>query len=310
MRSDLSVIYDMTKNCPWNCAICCMGATPDRDRCGDELTLGEKMQVVENLAEANQIRKVRVDFSGGEIFTDPDNVRVVEYAAKLLGRENVGISTSGYRLDDAMAKRLSGCISDCEMTMDTVPGTRYPLRPDGYASAAAKAVPFLKKYGITTGIQTVLAHSNCNAGNLQALYEWLCLHEVDAWSILRFYPSGRGAAYPEERIGKEEEAWAVGFITEMGKANGSVGKPKIDFHYTMKGHGKYSEECRCVKKSIGVMPDGEVTACFWAVDAETGIIDSKYRLGNLKEERLTDMLRGGKAAYWLDCHHTCGLGAA
>lgn len=310
MKRSLSVIYDMTRNCPWNCAICCMGATLDRGGCSGELTVPEKLRAVEKIAELSSLRDVRVDFSGGEILTDLDNLEVIEYAAGLLGREKVGISTSGYRLDDAMAHRLSKCVSDCEMTMDTAPGMHYALRPDGYALAAARAVPFLKKYGVTTGIQTVLAHSNCNAEILRPLYDWLCRNGVDCWSLLRFYPSGRGAAYPQERISPQEEEWAVRFITDLDEANPSASKPRIDFHYTMKGHRKYSAECRCVKKSIGIMPDGEVTSCFWAVDAETGIVESKYRLGNLREQSLVDIIQGEKAAYWMNCHHDCELGAA
>lgn len=310
MKRELSVIFDMTRHCLWNCAICCMGATSDKSKCGDELNFEEKLQAVDKIAQAGQIRNVRVDFSGGEIFMDLDNVRVIEHATRLLGREKVGISTSGYRIDDAMAKRLADCIADCEMTMDTVPGDSYPLRPDGYAYAAAKAIPFLKKYGITTGIQTVLAHSNCNADGLCALYDWLCQHGVDRWSILRFYPSGRGAAYPEEKISEAKEAWAVKFITDMDAANPSADKPVIDFHYTMKGHKKYSAECRCVKKSIGIMPNGDVTSCFWAVNAETGIVEPRFHLGNLREQSLIDIISGEKAAYWMSCYHGCELGAA
>ena len=310
MGSKLSVIYDMTYKCPWNCPICCMGATSCGDEDRDELALGEKKRIVEKIAEAKKMRQVRIDFSGGEIFTNLDNVEVIEYAAELLGRENIGISSSGYLIGDAMARRLAGCISDCEMTMDTVPGSKYALRPDGYPLAAAAAVPFLKKYGITTGIQTVLAHSNCNAENLRSLYGWLCQNGVDCWSILRFYPSGRGAAYPQERISEEEEAWAVRFITEMGESYPGKNNPVIDFHYTMKGHKKYSTECRCVKKSIGIMPNGTVTSCFWAVDAGTRIVDARYELGNLRRQSLVDILQGEKAAYWMKCHHGCELGAA
>lgn len=310
MKKKLSIVYDITKRCPWNCAICCMGASSDKAVCGDEPLLSEKLQMIDNIAQVRCMRDVRIDFSGGEIFTNMDHVQVIEHAASLLGRENIGISTSGYRVDDTLAKQLSACVSECEMTMDTVPDCEYPLRPKGYASAAAKALPYLKKYGITTGIQTVLARSNCNEKMLRDMYGWICSHEVDNWSLLKFYPSGRGAAYQEEKLTKEEELWAVRYITEMNDENLSVHKPQIDFHYTMEGHKKYTAECRCVKKSIGILPNGDVTACFWAVDACTGIIDTKFRLGNLREQQLTDIISGKEALYWLKCSHHCELGAA
>lgn len=309
-NSKLSVIYDITKRCPWNCSICCMGAVPDCEALKGELSLEKKLSLMDDLAEVNQIRDVYVDFSGGEIFTNMDNVLVIEKAAALLGKSKIGISTSGFMMTDNLAERLSHCICECEMTMDVVPGHPYPLRPIGYSIAAANALPHLRKHGIRTGIQTVLAHSNCNAQNLRNIYSYLCKAGVDNWSLLKFYPSGRGANYKQEVLTEEEEAWAVSFITELDASNKHDQKPMIDFHYTMKGHSKYSMECRCVRKSIGIMPNGSVTSCFWAIDSSTDIIDSKYLLGSTKHNTLGEILRGDKAAYWMSCMHKCELVAA
>ena len=310
MKKSLSVIYDITKHCPWNCSICCMGATSDCESTKNELSLERKLSLMDDLALVNQFRDIRIDFSGGEIFTNMDHLLVLEKAASLLGKEKVGISSSGYGIDDRVACRLSACISDCEMTMDVVPGTKYSLRPTGYALAAAKALPHLQKYGISTGIQTVLAHSNCNEQNIRALYEYLCQMSVDNWSLLKFYPSGRGANYPLEVLTEEEERWVVDFIKGLDAANPSLKKPKIDFHYTMKGHQKHSTECRCVRKSIGIMPDGTVTSCFWAIDSNAGVIDPKYLLGSVKEDSLAEILCSEKAAYWMYCPHHCELPVA
>lgn len=310
MKSKLSVIYDITKKCPWDCSICCMGACSGSDALKDELSLECKLRLMDDLKQVNKFRDVSIDFSGGEIFTNMDNVMVVEKAASLLGKERVGISTSGFLVDDKLAERLSRCISECEMTMDVVPGQHYALRPIGYAVAAAKAIPHLQRYGINVGIQTVLAHSNCNEKVLQDIYCYLCEAGVEQWSILKFYPSGRGANYASEVLTKAEEEWAVKFITALDDANASVNKPKIDFHYTMKGHKKSSTECRCVRKSIGILPDGMVTSCFWAVDSTTGIVDSKYMLGSVKDSSLVEILNNKKSAYWLACSHECELSVA
>ena len=287
---NLSVIYDMTYTCPMNCKICAMNATTSASD-ESELTHADKLDLVRKVADLTKIRNVRMDFSGGEILTNLDNISVIEAAAAVLGKDKIGMSTSGYNLNDAVAKRLSHCVSDVEMTMDVIPGQPYPLRPLGYANAAHKAIPFLKKYDISVGIQTVLAHSNCNETDLRNLYQYLCEQEVDQWSLLRFYPSGKGANYPHEELSDAEEAWAVSFIQQLDEENTSSKKPGIDFHYTMKGHPKHSTECRCVRKSIGIMPDGTVTACFWAVD-KAGNVDPKFYLGNVKDSTLVDILTG------------------
>lgn len=303
----LSVIFDTTKQCPWNCRFCCMAAQPGPQAGCNELTLPEKLNLMEQLAHVADERDVHIDFSGGEIFTDLENVLVLERAASLLGREKVGVSSSGYRIDDALAERLSHCIFECEMTMDHVPGEAYPLRPKGYHLAAANALPHLQKYGIATGIQTVLANANCDESHLRPLYQWLCEHHVDYWSLLRFYPSGRGQNYEDQCISEETEARTVRMIQQMDLENPAPAKPKIDFHYTMKGHPKYSQVCRCVRKSIGILPDGRVTSCFWAVDADMNILDDKFYLGSVKELPLAQLLSGPKAAYWMSCEHGCEI---
>lgn len=307
MKRQLSVIYDVTKQCPWNCAICCMGASDKKNVLDGELTLKRKLSLMDDLGVVNQFRDVRIDFSGGEIFTNIENILVIEKAAVVLGKNKVGISSSGFNINDSVAERLSHCINDCEMTMDVVPGQNYKLRPTGYAIAASKAIPYLQKYGISTGIQTVLTRSNSTEENLKNLYYYLCETGVDNWSLLKFYPSGRGVSYPMEALTKEEEKRVVDVINNLDAKNSAHKKPMIDFHYTMKGHVKTSCECRCVRKSIGIMPDGTVTSCFWAIDSNTGIIDTKYFLGSVKEHSLAEVITGEKAAYWMYCVHNCEL---
>lgn len=303
----LSIIYDITKRCPWGCKICCMGATSDEAVLHDELSQERKLMLMDEIFEVNKTREVYIDFSGGEIMTNFDNLAVVEKIAGLIGREHIGISCSGYKINEAVAERLSNCVSECEMTMDVPPGTAYKLRPTGYAEAAAKAIPYLKKHGIQVGIQTVLANANCNAATFEALYDFMCAHKVDNWSILRFYPSGRGKDFHEECVEIKNELCAVNYIRKLDEENLSPDKPDIDFHYTMHGHPKHSDVCRCVRKSIGIMPNGDVTACFWAVDADTGIIAPKYMLGSLKTQTLPEILSGDRANYWTSCEHSCEL---
>ncbi len=310
MNSKLSVVYDVTKKCPWNCSICCMGAISTCKALEGELSLERKLSLMDDLAEVNQTRDVHIDFSGGEIFTNMDHLLVIEKAASLLGKGKIGVSTSGFMMSDSLAERLSHSVNDCELTMDTIPGCAYSLRPTGYAVAAANAIPHLQKYGIRTGIQTVLAHSNCTEQILGGLYEYLCKVGIDNWSLLKFYPSGRGKDYIHECLTDEETAWAIKFITDLDTSNHSNQKPEIDFHYTMKGHKKYSSECRCVRKSIGILPDGTVTSCFWAVDSSTNVVSPKYLLGSVKRNTIGEILKGEKAMYWMSCAHKCDLSVA
>ena len=75
----------------------------------------------------------------------------------------------------------------------------------------------------------------------------------------------------------------------------------------MPGHSKYTNVCRCVRHSIGILPNGDVISCFWALDSTTGVVAPKFLLGNIKENTLWEILNGEKARYWSDCEHCCEL---
>ena len=301
----LSIIWDMTEKCPFNCPICCMGAKQTCANSSEELSYESKRTIIEQIRELATTHDVKIDLSGGEIMTDLRHLDIATEISKIIGKSNLGISTSGYDITDSVALRLSTIVGDVELTMDTPPGNAYRLRPLEYAKTAALAVPLLKKHVIHTGIQTVLAKSNSTPENLTLLYKWLCANQVDEWSLLRFYPVGRGADFPEECLNDEELLEIVHFIQELNANNPSSTKPSLHFHYTMKGHEGYTTECRCVKKSIGIFPNGDVTACFWASDRETHISEELFHLGNIRMERLTQILQNPRSRYWLERPHSC-----
>lgn len=299
-----TIIWDITQNCPFRCAICCMGAKPAGPEM-NELDFDAKRRVVEQIRQLAARREIQVDLSGGEIMTDLRHLEIAKEIADIIGRENLGISTSGYGITREMAFRLADITGEVELTMDTPPGVPYRLRPLEYAQTAARAIPHLKACGIHTGIQTVLARSNYNRHNLTALYGWLCRNQVNEWSLLRFYPTGRGADYLEECLSDEELLDVVNYLQRLDQKNPSAVKPALHFHYTMKGHEGYTAECRCVKKSIGILPNGDVTACFWASDRESNISEELFRLGNVRTETLSQILDNTRSRYWQEQPHTC-----
>lgn len=308
-QKKLSVIYDVTRQCPHDCAICCMGASADPLCRRDELTREQKLHLVRQIKDLRDSGcDVRIDLSGGEIFVDkPLHIELIKALSDALGKDKVGVSCSGYGIDKELAEFLAKNVSDVEMTMDIVPYQPYKLRPIGYSIGAARAVGLLKKAGVRVGLQTVVSSYNCSYDDALSVFAWICANGVDNWSLLRFYPSGKGAAFPEAAMNDSECAEYVRMVRDMVSRNPVLHKPEVDFHYTMPGHPKYSEVCRCVRHSIGILPNGDVVACFWALDSSTGAVDPKYLLGNVKDNSLLEILDGERAHYWSDCEHCCEL---
>jgi MoaA/NifB/PqqE/SkfB family radical SAM enzyme len=298
----LSVIWNVTGKCPWNCTFCCMDSGPSN--CLPEMTLEQKFRAADQLGSYG----CRVDLSGGEVMLNrKDHLPLIERLSSNLGRENLGISCSGAFIDDKLARRLSCLVSDVEMTMDAHPDHDFSWRPEGYHKTAAKAAKALLAAGIETGLQTVTTVTHKEPGLLEELYSWICEEGISNWSILKFFPSGRGTFHPELELSDDECLEIVARIRAMDAANTSSGKPKVDIHYLMPGSEKASA-CRCVKRSIGILPDGRVTSCFWGIDTGGKFLDDKFYLGNLAEEDIGKILSGSRARYWLDYCGNCAIG--
>lgn len=300
----LSIIYNMTSACPWNCSICCMSAGKCKDV--DELTLEQKNEVVDMIIRLSKVRDVRCDISGGELLTDIHHLELLEKLSKGIGKEKVGISISGAYLTDKIAESLARIVSDVELTLDCIPDIQYPLRPSGYHKVAADAALLLKQYGIRVGIQTVLTKDNCNLEMMETQLEWMSKNDIDNWSFIKFFPVGKGENYPEKGISHSQWLWYQENLEKRVHLWGTKA-PELDYHYLMPNHQKSSRECRCVKRSIGILPNGMVTSCFWGLNSKRQPLNPRFVLGWIPGEYLEDILNSDRAKYWETQKHKCCL---
>lgn len=146
----------------------------------------------------------------------------------------------------------------------------------------------------TVGIETVLTKKNINKKSIEKLFNWLVEHKVNKWSLLRFFPSGRGHDYIDLVPSHEEYCSVVEYIKKLS-INSDM---EVHFQYLLPNHSGYTNCCRAVKKSIGILPNGVVTSCFWALNKDMMPKDKKFYLGKLPEERLDVILNNKESLYW------------
>lgn len=286
----LSIIWNITYRCPWNCSFCVMDAGSCSTSKKKELSLDEKLKIIRNI----DIPNVKVDLSGGEVMLDKNHLIVINELSKKLGKDSVGISTSGFGIDQKTAEYLSTRVSDVEMTLDAPPSASYPYRQDKYHQTAASAAKILKAAGVYTGLQTVLTrHHLENPTLLTGLKDFILKNKIDEFSLIRYFPSGRGEHFKHLSMEPEENLELVTRIKDLCKGTDI----NLSIHYLLPGSPKDSS-CRCVKKSIGILPDGKVSSCFWGLDATGSIANSKFYLGNLLEQPLSKILESENALYW------------
>ena len=292
-----SIIWNLTCRCSWNCKFCCMDAkyigakkvNVNKDfnfHFPNELSFQDKLKVIDNIDIP-----VRIDFSGGELLLDPLNTELMLYASKKIGKDNIGISTSGIFIDQDWISKIRPYINDVELTLDKVPYIPYEHRPIGYHEYAANAIHLLRKNNIFTGVQTVLTSDNSDLKSLMQLHSWIEENDVNEWSILKFFETGRGKQFRHLQLQKDE------YEKLASKLKSFKSKTKIHLQYLL---SDIEEEntCRAVKKSLGILPNGNCISCFWALNENTIPLNNNFILGNLASTKLSTLLNGEVAKYW------------
>ena len=189
----MDVIWNLTRACPWDCAICCVSAfhvcnttehiiqSAQKEK-GKELTLAEKLAVLKILAD----KDFEIDFSGGDPLYYDEDFRVVEQATRWLPARKIGVSMTGSKITDAKLELLKK-ISVAEFTLDNLPEIENVFRPRGYNFASMIAMKKCVAAGIKTRAVTVLYSATISNENLESVYRWLCENSIPEWELLRFY---------------------------------------------------------------------------------------------------------------------------
>ncbi|TSD04195.1 MAG: radical SAM domain-containing protein [Parcubacteria group bacterium Athens0714_12] len=284
----MDVIWNLTRACPWDCAICCVSGfhvcntteylvQSDAKEKGEELTLAEKLAVLKILVD----RDFEIDFSGGDPLYYDEDFRVVEQATRWLPSRKIGVSMTGSKITDAKLELLKK-ISVVEFTLDNLPEIENPFRPRGYNLASMVAMEKCIAAGIKTRVVTVLYLSTITEKNLESVHRWLCENGISEWELLRFYPVGRATKLAKFTPSNQEYLKAMNFL------RGLHGFTKIFFQHSLRIL-EGTVKCPAVVDSIGILPDGHVVACAWAID-ENCCLFKGFRLGKLPEDDLDEIL--------------------
>lgn len=284
----MDVIWNLTKACPWDCAICCVSGfhvcnttkhiiqATQKER-GEELTMAEKLEVLKTLAN----RGFEVDFSGGDPLYYDEDFQIVEQATRWMPAIKIEVSTTGSRITDTKIDLLKK-VGVAEFTLDNLPEMENTCRPRGYNLASMVAMEKCVTAGVKTRAVTVLYATTISEENLGYIYHWLCENRIPEWELLRFYPVGRAS-----KIAKLTPS-NIEYLNAMKFLRGLHGFTQIFFQHSLRMLENLSK-CPAVSDSIGILPDGQVTACAWAIDNNCRPLE-KFRLGKLPEDDLDEII--------------------
>ena len=289
-------IWNLTNICPWSCSFCCMSAVKAEkiNYQSNLLSIDTKLKILQILASNN----VKIDFSGGDPLFFSDDFFIVEEAIKLMPKEMIDISITGVNFTSeklALVKK----VGKVEVSIDNVPGALNRFRPTGFNSSAISILEEMAKEGVFCSGVTTLYPGTSERDNLSAVYELLCKKRIPKWNILRYYLVGRGSKLSELAIPEDELLSIMDFLDSFN------GFTEIAFQHSLRIlRGQY--RCHAANKSIGILPDGTVIACGWALDENSKPLPG-FELGKLPKNDFPTILEVVNKLGYGESRDTCRI---
>ena len=294
LRAPFLVVWNLTNLCNLRCKHCYQRAGA---RAPDELTLEEKLEVVNELADAGV---VSIAFSGGEPLMHPDFFSVVKEARR---REmHAAVATNGTLITKAMACRLREAdIGYVEVSLDFIrPEVNDEFR--GVPGAWQRAVEGIRN-SVREGLYTAMATTvtKLNLGEVADLIDLAKNIGVSRFIHFNFIPAGRGKEIADLDLSPSEREELLKLLYEKSRTSGievlstapqyarvvlreSEGYAVAPTHFYV-GHGhkwgiqtlaEFIGGCGSGRLYCAVEPNGDVTPC---------VFIPQFVVGNLREQR-------------------------
>lgn len=307
-RGPIHIIWNITKECPYKCAIC---ATRDETR--PELSTDDKLRVLRHIFSAKEHIST-LDFAGGDPMYK-DGVRtVIMQAIDILGEDFVSITTTGkgiQAMDSTPEEDMAKLLSRCEVTIDA---SHENLATDASKSSAfSRRSPeycnhnYAQIQSVSENLQYLIINipildddldekeiSNLKVKLLRLKQNYSDI-QIEA-QIIRLMPVGAfNDSYICDSYGKYQP------LNIAKKIKACVEEIGISCRYhcslrILPMIEKHDYRCNMLSSKIGIDCSGNVFACTWGaylpLPEGYSITDNPFYIGNLVESSLQDILDG------------------
>lgn len=249
-----------------------------RQRKGLELTLKDKLKVIDNLGTEH----AHIDFAGGDPLACAENLIVIMAAAEKYGRENISVTSTGHSLSRYPLDVLCKNIGVFEFTYDEPKYCNPENRPYGYNAANLMSAKKLSRLGVYTKCQIPLHSGNLSDEKISGIVNDLTLSGVDEVLLMRTFPVGRGLKKIGE-YGNPDKMVIMEQIASFKKFSTKFGGPRVRLQCALK-HLYESEgknPCDLMKNSYGINYQGLLLLSAWATGHKGEPLSDEFILGNL-----------------------------
>ena len=274
----IRVVWNITNSCPFNCPLCVASANKRKE------SNINKDKILESLLSIPK-EKLTIDFSGGDPLFRKGNINIVKRASKILGKDNISISSTGLSISNLSDEELISLSSNYDMTYDFPKKySNKDIRDERYNKINYEQCKRLIKLGLNVDI--FIPIRNIDFKYYDELAKDLCEINPKSISLLKCMPLNE--SFNTKDIDSVKNAnYLKNRLKEYGYTN------KIIINCALSEDYKYKNKCNMLtERKIGLDQFGDLYSCIWAADILTDKKKNPFYIGNVLEKSLIDLLNG------------------
>lgn len=308
----LHIIWNITNQCPYNCAIC---ATRDDTR--TELSTDDKLRVLNNIFSVKE--KINtLDFAGGEPIYKKEIRTIIIQAINSLGEDHISVTITGKGIEavsNMPEDEMSKLLGKCEITLDAShENLSKIIQNSSCQSLFSRNMPeysninYMRIQDVTENLRTLvinipLLDDDLNDDEIEILVSQILKLKKDypemriEAQIIRLMPVG---AFNDKIINIEKYK-KYNPLEIAKKLYNRIEMTGIAcrYHCSLRILSKLEPcemHCNMLEKKIGVDCAGNVFACTWGAYLKLpdnhDITQNPFYLGNLVSTSLKSILEG------------------
>lgn len=269
------VVWNLTNKCPFKCAICAASANLREEKNID------KTKVLKSIISIGK-DNVCIDFSGGDPLVSRKDINLIKKAVKLIGKENISISTTGLSLEKLNDEEILELSQSYDLTYDfPVKYNDLDKRDKRYNSKNFEQGKRIRNLGISLNIFIPL--QNLEEYLMDELVKDLIELNPKTISIIRLMPVG---SLTSNNLIKFDEVKLYNSLKEKLISNKYEGEFKATCSLRTIINDKNG--CNMIREKYGIDHLGNLYSCIWASDIIDN--DNPFLLGNLLKRDMIELI--------------------
>lgn len=278
----VKIIWNITKQCPFNCEIC---ATYSDKR--NELSYDEKSRALLSILTIRDSIK-ELNFAGGDPFFNDESKKILKYAINLFDRNLISVTTTGSGIDTLNEREKIDLMNNCILTIDSSDFECEGVRNSKeYNKINYRDAKKYRKYISKLRVNVPIVKYDLQESEIKRITD--CINEInpEEVSLIKLMPVGK-LKYSNYPKGYDVQKFINIFQQYIDN------KIKIHLHCALRCEFCDDENCNMLNNKIGIDCEGNVFACCWAGYLDCSINDNPFYIGNILETDLKDIIKSDK----------------